>query len=344
MRQLAPLGRGSRHGRRLGLGSYRFSVEWSRIEPAEDEWSTASLDHYRRMIAGCRERGSFLSSPSTTSRLRGGSQHRGGWEAADTPERFCPFLRAHCCGPGDMVGMACTIERAEHRLDDGVPGRRVPSGRAGPERRRVVTANFCRAHRLAVEELRSGPGDYPVGLTLSMTEYQAMPGGEERRDRIRRSMEDVFLEATEGDDFVGVQTYSRMRVGPEGALDVEPGVPVTTMGYERWPQGLEATIRRAWEVTGGTPIFVTENGISTEDDSERVSFVSDALRGCFAVSATGSRSSDTRTGAFSTTSSGRSATHRDLGSYRSTGRAFERNAKPSAEWFAKVARANALVR
>ena len=112
----------------------------------------------------------------------------------------------------------------------------------------------------------SGPGDYPVGLTLSMTEYQATPGGEERRDRIRRSMEDVFLEATVGDDFIGVQTYSRMRVGPDGALDVEPGVPITTMGYERWPQGLEATIRRAWEMTGGIPVFVTENGISTEDD------------------------------------------------------------------------------
>ena len=70
-----------------------------------------------------------------------------------------------------------------------------------------------------------------------------------------------------------------MRVGPEGALDAEPGVPVTTMGYERWPQGLEATIRRAWEVTGGIPVLVTENGISTEDDAERVSFVTEALEG-----------------------------------------------------------------
>ena len=40
--------------------------------------------------------------------------------------------------------------------------------------------------------------------------YQATPGGEERRDRIRRSMEDIFLEATAGDDFIGVQTYSRI--------------------------------------------------------------------------------------------------------------------------------------
>jgi len=37
----------------LGFDNYRFSLEWSRIEPAEDEWSTASLDHYRRICAAC---------------------------------------------------------------------------------------------------------------------------------------------------------------------------------------------------------------------------------------------------------------------------------------------------
>ena len=31
-------------------------------------------------------------------------------------------------------------------------------------------------------------------------------------------MEDVFLEAARGDDFVGVQTYTRIRIGPDGML------------------------------------------------------------------------------------------------------------------------------
>jgi hypothetical protein len=47
-----------------------------------------------------------------------------------------------------------------------------------------------------------------------MTDYQAVDGGESRRDQIRHRMEDEFFAATEGDDFVGVQTYSRARVGP----------------------------------------------------------------------------------------------------------------------------------
>jgi beta-glucosidase len=59
----------------------------------------------------------------------------------------------------------------------------------------------------------------------------------------------------------------------------EPGVPTTQMGYEFWPEALEATIRRAWEVTQHVPLFVTENGIATTDDAERVAYVERALRG-----------------------------------------------------------------
>ncbi len=37
----------------LGFNTYRFSVEWARIEPEEGFFSKAALDHYRRMIAAC---------------------------------------------------------------------------------------------------------------------------------------------------------------------------------------------------------------------------------------------------------------------------------------------------
>ena len=41
----------------LGLNSFRFGIEWARIEPAGGEFSTAQLDHYRRMLDACLEHG-----------------------------------------------------------------------------------------------------------------------------------------------------------------------------------------------------------------------------------------------------------------------------------------------
>lgn len=41
----------------LGLNSYRFSLEWARIEPAAGQFSIAMLDHYKTMIERCRKLG-----------------------------------------------------------------------------------------------------------------------------------------------------------------------------------------------------------------------------------------------------------------------------------------------
>src|SRR5215471_1800448 len=41
----------------LGFNAYRFSVEWGRVEPEDGEFSLAALEHYRRVIATCRDNG-----------------------------------------------------------------------------------------------------------------------------------------------------------------------------------------------------------------------------------------------------------------------------------------------
>jgi beta-glucosidase len=58
----------------------------------------------------------------------------------------------------------------------------------------------------------------------------------------------------------------------------EKGVEVLDMGYEYWPQAVEVAIRHAAEVTG-VPLYVTENGMGTTDDEQRIRYVTDALEG-----------------------------------------------------------------
>jgi beta-glucosidase len=135
-----------------------------------------------------------------------------------------------------------------------------------------------------------------------------------------------------------VQTYTRRRFGPHGMLGPEPGVPLTTMGYEFWPEALGVTIRRAAEVTGA-PVLVTENGVATEDDAERVEFVRRALHSvldCLADGVDVRGYTYWRPGGCSTTSSGRSATGPGSAWSPSTGRTIQaRTPKPSATWLAR---------
>jgi beta-glucosidase len=128
----------------------------------------------------------------------------------------------------------------------------------------------------------------------------------------------------------------------KGVLPPEEGVETTLMGYEFWPEALEATIRRAWEVTDGTPVIVTENGIGTDDDTRRIEYLRRALAGVRRCLDDGL---DVR-GYIQWSlmdnfewAEGYGPTFGIVGVDRST---QERIPKPSARWLGEIARGNAL--
>ena len=264
--------------RDLGFGSYRFSLEWSRIEPEEGEFSPAALDHYQRVIDACHARGMeacVTFHHFTTPRWAAAT---GGWNDPAIVERFTRYVEVAAARLGPSIDMACTINEPNVVSSLGYLLGQFPPGVAG-DLEAYVRANelLVAAHRAAVPVLRAA-GDFPVGVTVSMSDWGAEPGAEDQIPVWRAPHEDTFLEATAGDDFVGVQAYTRMRVGPEGIVGPEPGVEIVDMGYEYWPTAAEASIRRAAEVTG-LPVYCTENGIGTTDDAQRIAYLRDSLRG-----------------------------------------------------------------
>jgi beta-glucosidase len=133
------------------------------------------------------------------------------------------------------------------------------------------------AHRRACDVLHAGPGNFPVGLTLALVDIQAGPDGERNAAEFRRDLAEVYLEQLRDDDFVGVQTYARMVVGPEGVIPPGDDVEKNQMGEEYYPEALGGTIRHAAAVAR-IPIIVTENGLAATDDTRRVEYFRRALR------------------------------------------------------------------
>jgi beta-glucosidase len=286
----------------LGFGAYRFSIEWARIEPEEGFFSKAALDHYRRMIAACRAIGVLpivtfhhFTAPLWFTR-------DGGWEDAKSVDRFARYCERSAHALGDLIGTACTINEANIPMVvtamreafqgkfDRTKSKRFAeiARRCGGSVERFAPYLFCdgrlasphliAAHRKGYDALKSAGLACPIGITIAMHDMQAAPGGEKFRDRAQHLLEDRFLETLKGDDFVGVQTYTRNRYGAEGMLPPEKGAELTQMGYEFYPDALEAAIRRASRVTG-CPVLVTENGIGTEDDTRRIAYTRTALAG-----------------------------------------------------------------
>jgi len=345
----------------LGFNSYRFSVEWARVEPEDGRFSIAALDHYRRMCETCLAHGLkpvVTYHHFTSPRWLIG---QGGWQNMDTAAKFGRYAQKVTAHLGDLIEAVCTInevniprmaallwlaggsdavflQQAAQALHT-TPEEFAAFMFAGTEQGRDV---ILAAHHQARQAIKAERPSLPVSLTIAMADMQAEPGGEAVRDKMRWELQDVFLEAARDDDFVGVQTYTRERYGPQGDLGSAEGVEVTQMGYEFWPQAIGATLRRAHELTG-LPLMVTENGIGTADDGRRLAYYQAALqsvadclrdgldvRGYFAWSA------------FDNFEwmLGYRPTFGIIAVDRTT---QQRTVKPSARWLSQVARANRLI-
>ena len=286
-------------------------MEWARIEPAEGQFDQNELDHYRKMVELCRK--SRLTPMVTLNHftLPQWLANRGGWLSPSIVRLFERFTRRVVAALGDSVEWYCTLNEPGMVAFGGYGGGfPFPPGLSGVDNWKSATAKLVEAHkasRTAIKELRP---DAKVGLTNAMQEWEWNAGGEPIMKYARRLMEDVFLEAAVDDDFIGVQTYTRARLEMPRAAGIaanlglavpqiekrmverfltwqrdvglgmthEPGVRLTQMGYEFRPHAVAATVRRAAEVLPGKPIVVTEHGVATANDAERIEFITVGLR------------------------------------------------------------------
>ncbi|MFE0803361.1 family 1 glycosylhydrolase [Streptomyces sp. NPDC058812] len=284
----------------LGLNAFRFSVEWSRVEPERGVVSGEALDHYERKVDGCLERG--LAPVVTFSHFT--SPHwfaaAGSWTAHDAPARFAEQCDRVMARVGDRIAYAVTLN--EPNLEQLLQaGAKLPpeaetlktrmlaaaaraAGTDSYASANVIPAHrqgefqeaFTRAHRAARDAVKARRGDLPVGVSIAIADEVALPGGEERRDARRAAVYDHWLREARHDDFIGVQNYERIVHGPEGEVTMEG--ERNGMGTAIAPDSLAGAVRYAHEVAG-VPVLVTEHGIQTSDDAQRAAFVPAAVHG-----------------------------------------------------------------
>jgi beta-glucosidase len=348
----------------LGGNAYRFSLEWARIEPERGWFSRAALDHYRRMIGTCLEHGItpvVTYNHFVTPRWFAGD---GGWAQSEAPARFARYAERATAHLGDLVPWAGTLNEPNLMVmlqqtgvipmgvgERGAVQEQAEAAAAGvggydPARYRMGLMaegidQMAAIHRAAVEAIKAGPGDTKVGWSLAIVDLQPAPGGEERCDEARRRSFLDWLDVSRDDDFVGVQTYSRNMIGPDGQVPVADGVPTMQTGWEVYPEALEHTVRLAAEQSG-VPVMVTENGMATDDDEARIAYTRAALEGLGRCVDDGI---DVRGYLHWTLldnfewMAGFAKTFGLIAVDRET---LARTVKPSARWLGQVARANAI--
>jgi beta-glucosidase len=261
----------------LGQNAHRLSLEWSRIEPAPGEFSGVALEHYRRVLGSLEQHGltAFVTLHHFT--LPRWLSERGGWLAPDAIDRFARYAERVAAALGDLIPFAGTINEPQIVALFGYREGRFPPALRHPPLWKQVTRRLIAAHEAAVAVVKSGRGDPQAGLCLQLPALEPArpddPACAAAASELRHEMEDVYLAGLQG-DWVGVQYYTRMRVDParvEGFGPAPEGAPLTQMGWELHPEGLHRAIVSA--ARAGLPVYVTENGIATADDAQRIDYL-----------------------------------------------------------------------
>ncbi|MFO0640025.1 MAG: family 1 glycosylhydrolase [Polyangiaceae bacterium] len=291
-----PSGRGVEHFTRfrddvrlfaaLGMSGYRFSVEWSRVEPSEGVFDSGALEHYRTVALACREMGLRPVITLNHFTVPRWLYYDGGWTNPRAVDAFARYAERCARALGDVAEAFCTLNEPNLPMsafyDRGgarfplVAGREQPFPMCHAHMARDVT---LAAHRKAVPIVRSF-SDAPTGMTLSLHEHLAAEGAERRCREVVEQVETAFLEAARGDDFVGVQNYGRKLIGKAG-LERWPG-EVDFLGYDYSPGSLAKCIRNAIRESGAA-CYVTEHGSCFPGDERRLAMVDDAfdeMAGC----------------------------------------------------------------
>jgi beta-glucosidase len=283
--------------KKIGLNTYRFGVEWARIEPEKGRFSQAMLDHYGRIVDGCRARGltPIVTYSHFTAPLWFSAQ--GGWTNPESAELFARYCTQVTKAFGDRIGYAITfnepnilsiikpilpppvwemqkvtLDTASKRL--GVK-RFVAANVAGYDDIAPLQDGIAVAHKAGRAAIKAVAPKLPVGLSLSMIDDQAV-GKNSIRDKMRAEFYGRWLELAKGDDFMGVQNYERALWGDKGKLPAPAGAIVNWSGTEVYAPSLAATVRYAYQETH-VPILVSEHGVGTDDDTIRARFIPEAL-------------------------------------------------------------------
>lgn len=267
--------------KQLNMDAFRFSIEWSRIEPEEGKWDKQAISHYRVYIRKLQEMGITPFVTLWHFTLPVWFADKGGFAKRSNITYFTRYVAKITEELGDDWKFVITINEP-----DTYTGLSYLRSFWPPQQRDFLTArrvyiNLMVAHQQAYAIIKAHDLNIQVGTSVNQTvdklesQFFIAKWAMWAWQRVAKRW---FLDSERMTaDFVGVNFYMTNYFGSSGRWR-NPPEPNNDLGWYMEPAAIEELLVDIHE-RYHLPIYVTENGLADARDQYRQWWLQETIAG-----------------------------------------------------------------
>lgn len=262
----------------MNMNAFRFSIEWSRIEPQEGAWSVEAIQHYREYLQALQAKGiePFVTLWHWT--MPTWFVEKGGFEKRANIQYFVRFADKVMQELGKDFRYIITINEPDTYM-----AQSYVVGNWPPMQQHKLTAfwvylNLAKAHREVYKVAKRRSRKFIVGMAKNSVHQYA--GDDAFISKLSAAVstygaDTFFLNRVRRKlDFIGVNYYFTNRF--LGYRVHNPNEKLSDLGWDMQPQNIEFVLERLWEKYK-IPLIVTENGVADQSDDLRKWWITQTL-------------------------------------------------------------------
>jgi beta-glucosidase len=264
--------------KKMNMNAYRFSIEWSRVEPQEGAWNVEAIEHYKQYVNELNRRNIEPVVTLFHFTLPVWFSEMGGFEKRRNVKYFTRFAEKIIRELGISVRYVVTINEPEVYAVESYLGGHWPPNKASKWSTWRVLSNLAYAHNQAAKAIHAINRRYKVSVAKNSCYVYA--GDNAVLSRFSAAVlqyvrDDYFLKkVVKQCDWLGVNYYFSDRV--YGYRVHNPDQKLNDLGWDMSPENLQYALERLHEKYD-LPIIITENGLADSEDEQRRWWITQTL-------------------------------------------------------------------
>jgi beta-glucosidase len=266
---------------KMNMNAYRFSIEWSRVEPEEGAWNTEAIAHYKEYLSELHRRNIEPVVTLLHFTLPVWFAEKGGFEKRSNVAYFVRYADKIMIELGTSVRFIITINEPEVYGFESYYLQNWPPNKASLYKMWRVSVNQATAHRKVAKTLHEINRRYKVGIAKNTTYFFAGDNAwlsQLSANIFQYFQDDYFIKKyIRHCDFLGVNYYQSQRVFGYRIFNSEKA-DYSDVDWMLAPSDIEYALERLGSKYK-KPLMITENGLADAEDEYRQWWIKETIIG-----------------------------------------------------------------